>query len=69
MYDPKEGKRKELKIKAFNIEIKRSKAITMAAKTSKPIESKEIILEENVVDVGTFIYTGWSILLHIELST
>jgi hypothetical protein len=45
MYDPKEGKRKELKIKAFNIEIKRSKAITMAAKTSKPIESKEIILE------------------------
>ena len=48
MYDPKEGKLKALKIKAFNIEIKRSKAITMAAKTSKPIDSKEIILEENV---------------------
>lgn len=48
MYDPKEGKLKELKIKAFNIEIKNSKAITMVAKTSKPIESKGIILEENV---------------------
>jgi len=48
MYDPKEGKLKELKIKAFNIEIKNSKAITMAAKTSKPIDSKGIILEENV---------------------
>ena len=47
MYDPKEGKIKELKIKAFNIEVKNSKAIAMAAKTSKPVEGKVIILEEN----------------------
>ena len=47
MYDPEEKKLKKLKIKAFNIEIKNSKAITTTAETSKPIASKEIILEEN----------------------
>jgi len=47
MYDPEEGKLKELKIKAFNIEIKKSKATAMAVKTSKSIEGKVITLEEN----------------------
>ena len=64
MYDPKEGKLKELKIKAFNIEIKRSKAITMAAKTSKPIDSKEIILEENVEVMST---NRWMLVLSFIL--
>ncbi len=47
MYDPKEGKLKELKIKAFNIEIKKSKATAIAAKISKSTEGKVITLEEN----------------------
>jgi len=50
VYDLKEGTLKELKIKALNIEVKKSKGITTASKTSKPsesIESKENILEKN----------------------
>ena len=48
MYDPKEGKHKELKIKALNIEIEKSQATPVVVKTSKPIDSKEITLEENL---------------------
>ena len=56
MYDPKEGKIKELKIKAFNIEIKKSKEFTMAAGHSAHMQEMDIetkntkafILEKNL---------------------
>jgi len=64
MYDPQEGKLKELKIKAFTIKIKKSKAITMAAKTSKSIDSKEIIPEEDVEVMST---NRWMLVLSFIL--
>jgi len=48
IYDSKEEKLQELKIKALNIEIKNSQATTIDVKTSKHIESKETMLEEYV---------------------
>jgi hypothetical protein len=48
MYDPREGELKALKIKALDIEVKESKAIPITVKTSKPVDSKEITLEENM---------------------
>ena len=64
MYDPKEGKLKALKIKAFNIEIKESNAIIMPAKISKPVDSKEIILEEKIEVLST---KQWMLLLSFIL--
>ena len=64
MYDPKEGKIKALKIKALNIEVKESKAITMPAKISKPLDSKEITLEENIEIMST---SRWILVLSFIL--
>ena len=67
MYDPKEGKLKELKIKALNIEIKKSQATTMAVKTSKPVESKETMLEELEENVEVMSENRWMLVLSFIL--
>ena len=63
MYDPKDGKLKALKVKALNIKINESKAITMAAKPPKPIASKEIVEKIVTEENEKVISANWWILV------
>ena len=53
MYDPKEEKLKELKIKAFQIEVKKSKAVSMAIQNTKTVEINNISFIEKIKAFST----------------
>ena len=63
MYDPKDEKLKVLKVKALNISINESNAKTIAAKPSKPIVNKKIVVEIAAEENEKVISTNWWILV------